>query len=263
LKLHAFIFQIELNMNKETVLIFGASGGIGSTLAKKLSHQNKKVILCSRNRPKLEALATELNQPFYVCDGSKEEEVKEVIEKTVSQYETIDAVANCIGSFFIKPLAQVTLAEFNEVLRINLTSCFAILQSATQRMANQKKGAIVLISSCAAKMGLMHHEAIAAAKGAVEALVRSAAASFAQKGVRVNAVAPGLIDTPLASPLTSNAGALKASIAFHPLGRIGSAEDIASAVAWLLSDQSSWVTGEILSVDGGLAHIKASIRERE
>lgn len=243
-------------MDSETILIFGASGGVGSKLAKQLSNEQKRVVLCSRDVSKLQALAEELNQSYVVCDGTSEDEVNQVVEKTIREYGKIDAVANCIGSFFIKPLAQTSQTEFNEVLRINLTSCFSILKASVQKMAAQKKGSIVFISSCAAEIGLVHHEAISAAKGAIEALVRSAAASYAQKGVRINAVAPGLIDTPLSAPIMSNESALRASIAFHPLGRVGTADDVASAVAWLLSSQSSWVTGQTICVDGGLSHIK-------
>jgi len=243
-------------MENETIVIFGASGGVGSKLATQLSKQQKRVILCSRNVSKLKILAAELNQTYMECDGTSEEEVNQVIEKAIGDFGKIDAVANCIGSFCIKPIALTSLAEFNEVLRINLTSCFAVLKASVQKMAAQKKGSIVFISSCAAGIGLMNHEAISAAKGAIEALVRSAAASYAYKGVRINAIAPGLVDTPLSAPIMSNEASLKASIAFHPLGRIGSADDVASAVAWLLSDQSSWITGQTLSVDGGLSHIK-------
>jgi len=243
-------------MEKETILIFGASGGVGSKLAKQLLNEQKRVILCSRNLSKLKLLAAELDQPYRVCDGTSEDEVNEIIEKTIREYGKIDGVANCIGSFFIKPLAQTSLTEFNEVLRINLTSCFVVLKASVQQMIVQKKGAVVFISSCAAGIGLIHHEAISAAKGAIEALVRSAAASYAQKGIRINAIAPGLIDTPLSASITSNEAALKASITFHPLGRIGSPDDVASAVAWLLSDRSSWITGQTIYVDGGLSHIK-------
>lgn len=243
-------------MDDESVLIFGASGGVGSKLAELLTQQKKRVVLCSRNESKLKELAEELNQSYMVCDGTSEDDVNQVVEKTIKKYGKIDAVANCIGSFFIKPLAQTSLSEFNEVLRVNLISCFAILKASAQKMAVQKNGSIVFISSCASGVGLMHHEAISAAKGAIEALVRSAAASYAQRGVRINAVAPGLVDTPLSASIISNEAALKASIAFHPLGRIGSPDDVASAVAWLLSHQSSWVTGQTISIDGGLSHIK-------
>jgi len=243
-------------MEKETILIFGASGGIGSTLARKLSLLDKRVILCSRNRDKTERLAKELNQPFFLCDGTVKEQVDDVVSKVAMDYGKIDGVVNCIGSFFIKPMTQTTIEEFHEVLRINLTSCFTILKSCVPKMTAEGKGSVVFLSSCAAGIGLANHEAISAAKGAIEAFVRSAAASYAQKGIRINAGAPGLVDTPLSAPITSNIATLKGSIAFHPMGRIGTAEDISSAIQWLLSIESSWMTGEVLRLDGGLVHIK-------
>ncbi len=118
------------------------------------------------------------------------------------------------------------------------------------------KGAIVLTSSTAAMIGLTNHEAISAAKAAVIGLMRSASASYSTKGVRINAVAPGLIKTPLTQAITSNEAALKTSTAFHPLGRIGEPQDVAAAILWLLSDESSFITGDVIAVDGGLSSIK-------
>lgn len=243
-------------MDNATVLVFGATGGVGSALARKLAEEGKKVLLCSRNENKLRVLSDEIHQPFYICNSTSEEEVQKTLDKASEEHGFIDGVANCIGSFFIKPLSLTTFKEFNDVLQINLHTCFNILKASTEHMVLQKKGAIVLVSSCAAQIGLQHHEAISASKAAVEALVRSAAASYAHKGIRINAIAPGLLDTPLSRPLTSNAFSLKASLGFHPLGRIGSAKDAAAAIAWLLSGESSWITGEVLCVDGGLSHIK-------
>lgn len=243
-------------MDNGTVLIFGATGGVGSALARKLSKEGKRVLLCSRNENKLNLLAKEIDRPFYVCNSTSEEEVHKTVERATKEHGKIEGVANCIGSFFIRPLSQTSSKEFNDVLQINLHTCFNILKASTEHMLLQKKGAIVLVSSCAAQIGLQHHEAISAAKGAIESLVRSAAASYSHKGIRINAIAPGLLDTPLSLPLTSNEFSLKASLGFHPLARIGSAQDAAQAIAWLLSEESSWITGEVLSVDGGLAHIK-------
>lgn len=112
------------------------------------------------------------------------------------------------------------------------------------------------MSSCAARLGLMHHEAIAAAKAGVIGLTQSAAASLAASGVRVNCVAPGLVDTPMAERLTSSDRAREASEKMHPLGRLGTPADIAPAIEWLLTDASSWVTGQTIGVDGGLAAVK-------
>jgi len=117
-------------------------------------------------------------------------------------------------------------------------------------------GSIVLASSVATKIGLVNHEAIAAAKGGINGLVLSAAATYASRNIRVNAVAPGLVRTPLAAKLTSNEASLKASMAMHPLGRIGEPDDVASAIAWLLDPKTTWVTGQILGIDGGLGSVR-------
>jgi NAD(P)-dependent dehydrogenase (short-subunit alcohol dehydrogenase family) len=117
-------------------------------------------------------------------------------------------------------------------------------------------GSIALVSTAAARTGLANHEAIAAAKGGVIGLTLSAAATYASRNIRVNCVAPGLTATPLAARITSNEAALKASQAMHALGRIGQPEEVASALAWLLDPENSWVTGQILGVDGGLGSIR-------
>ena len=113
-------------------------------------------------------------------------------------------------------------------------------------------GSIVLISSAGARVGLVNHEAIAAAKAGILGLALSAAASYASRGIRVNCVAPGLVRT----PLTANGAALKGSIAMHPLGRIGEPSDVASAIEWFLDPAQSWVTGQVLGIDGGLATLR-------
>jgi NAD(P)-dependent dehydrogenase (short-subunit alcohol dehydrogenase family) len=117
-------------------------------------------------------------------------------------------------------------------------------------------GSIVLLASAAAEVGLVNHEAIAAAKAGVIGLGRAAAATYARQGIRVNVVAPGLVDTPLSASILSNELARQASVDMHPLGRIGTAEDVASAIDWLLSREASWVTGQVLGVDGGLASVR-------
>jgi hypothetical protein len=154
-----------------------------------------------------------------------------------------------------KDLAYVctlTPEEFKETIDLNLTSAFLLLKYAVKPMF-ATGGAFVFFSTVATGIGLANHEAIASAKAGIDGLVISGAASYASKGIRVNAVAPGLTETPLASRITSNEAALKASIAMHPLGRIGTASDIASAAAWLVDPRNNWITGQILRVDGGLS----------
>ncbi len=117
---------------------------------------------------------------------------------------------------------------------------------------------MVLVSTAAVRLGLPNHEAIAAAKGGLEGLVRSAAATYARGNLRVNAVAPGLIETPLSERVRSSERARAHSLSLHALGRFGSPDDIASAIAWLLQPENSWVTGQVLGVDGGLGVVRTA-----
>lgn len=233
--------------------IFGATGGIGSVLVKRLSETGSIIYLLGRNEEKLERLAQEVSQPYMVVDATDENLVAQALKKIVEKEKHLDGVVSLVGSFFLKPLHLTTQKEFEEVMRVNTSSSFCILKHALSIM---EKGSIVLSSSTAGLIGLTNHEAIAAAKAAVIGLMRSAAASYAKKGIRVNAVAPGLTRTPLTQAITNNEAALKASTAFHPLGRIGEPEDVAAAISWLLSDESSFVTADVIAVDGGLSSIK-------
>jgi NAD(P)-dependent dehydrogenase (short-subunit alcohol dehydrogenase family) len=168
-----------------------------------------------------------------------------------------DAVgaANLAGSILLKPAQSTSAEEFEDTIGLNLRTAFAVVRAASKTMRKQG-GSVVLMSTCAAAIGLANHEAIAAAKAGVEGLMRSAAASCAASGVRFNAVAPGLVDTPLAARLTGNEASLNASKAMHPLGRIGEPAEIARVIAMLLEPANSWITGQVIGVDGGLSRIK-------
>ncbi|MGE5293794.1 MAG: SDR family oxidoreductase [Solirubrobacterales bacterium] len=137
----------------------------------------------------------------------------------------------------------------------NLTAAFATVHAGAKTMMNTG-GSIVLVSSVAARVGLPNHEAIAAAKAGIIGLTLAAAASYAERGIRVNCVAPGMVRTPLTARLTANEASLKTSAAMHPLGRIGEPSDVAAAIAWLLDPQQSWVTGQVFGIDGGLATVR-------
>jgi NAD(P)-dependent dehydrogenase (short-subunit alcohol dehydrogenase family) len=158
-----------------------------------------------------------------------------------------------VGSILLKPLHALSLEEWRATYEINATSAFVALKSTVTKMMRRKRGSVVLFSTVAVGTGLQNHEAIAAAKGAIEGLVRSAAISYSRYGIRVNAVAPALTKTGLSEKLWSSDAMLHASVAMHPLGRIGEPGDVAAAAAYLMSDDASWVTGQILGVDGGLA----------
>lgn len=233
--------------------IFGATGGIGTVLTKRLSETGGIIYLLGRNQDKLEQLSKEISQPYMVVDATDENLVAQALKTIIDKEGHLDGVVSLVGSFFIKPLHLTTQKEFEEVMKANTTSSFCILKHAIKIM---EKGSIVLSSSTAALIGLTNHEAIAAAKAAIVGLMRSAAASYASKGIRINAVAPGLTRTPLTQAIVSNEIALKASTAFHPLGRIGEKEDVAAAILWLLSDESAFITANVIAVDGGLSSIK-------
>lgn len=243
-------------MERHVFAIFGASGGIGSALAEVMTQKGHTVYLLGRNEEKLKALSARLSQNYLLVDPLNERQVDRCLENILEKEKALHGVANCVGSFYLKPLHLTPLEEFSQVMSINMLSSFCITKAASHKMSMKNGGSIVLCSSVAAITGLASHEAIAAAKGAIASFTRAAAASYATKGVRVNAVAPGLTKTPLSAPITSSEASLKASTAFHPMGRVGEAIDVAEAIYWLLSSDSSWVTAQVLPIDGGLTALR-------
>ena len=240
-------------MERPVHIVLGASGGIGSEVARRLA-PGSRLVLAARSE-RLVALAGELDATPVVLDAREPAEVERCVKEAKQAHGRVDGIVNCVGSILLRPAHRTTPAEFDEVLATNLRSAFAAVRAAAPAM-RETGGSIVLVSSAAARTGLANHEAIAAAKAGVEGLARAAAASYAGWGVRVNAVAPGLVRTPLAAPLTENEGLRKASEAMHPLGRIGEPGDVASAICWLLDPAQGWVTGQVLGVDGGLATVR-------
>ena len=233
-------------------LILGASGGIGSALSKRLKNQGWSLHLVSRNEEKLKALASELNSSYSICDVTQSDEVEKLYD---GLEQAPDAVALCVGSILLKPAHLTKDDEWTQTINQNLNSAFLVTRASAKRM-KEKGGSVVLFSSVASRIGLVNHEAIAAAKAGVEGLALSAAASYAPFKLRFNVIAPGLVRTPLSARITQNEASLKASEALHPLGRIGEPEDIASLAAWLMSPEHSWITGQVIAIDGGLSRLK-------
>lgn len=237
-------------------IVFGATGGIGTRLCEILTQQKKRILIAGRNEEKARLLAQRLNQDYHIVDLSSSAAVQASIGQIQAKYGNFDNVVNCIGSLFLKPLELTTDEEWKNVLTCNLTYAFYILKAACPILAHQKKGSIVLLASAAAQIGLVNHEAIGAAKAGLVGLMRCAAASYASSGVRINVIAPGLVQTPLTQSITTNEASLKSSISMHPLGRIGAPDDIAHTIAWLVDEHSSWITGQVITVDGGLSSLK-------
>jgi 3-oxoacyl-[acyl-carrier protein] reductase len=237
-------------------LVFGATGGIGESLCRRLASRGARLMITGRNGAKLQALADELHARAYPLDATRFEEVDACVEKVLQLHGRLDGVANCIGSLLLKSAHSTSETEWLATVATNLTTAFAVLRAAAKAMLNTG-GSIVLVSSAAARVGLANHEAIAAAKAGVIGLTLSAAATYGPRGIRVNCVAPGLVRTPMTARLTANEASLKASTAMHALGRIGEPQDVATAIEWLLSPEQSWITGQVLGIDGGLGSVRS------
>ena len=246
---------------QKNILVLGANGGLGSSVCRLLLNQNYKVILAGRNRLALRTLSEELESPYIICNATDFASMGACFEEAVITAGRLDGVVNAVGSIHLKPAHTTTEEDWMSVMQTNLTSSFACIKYGAKCMMS-KGGSIVLVASAVASTGMPNHDAIAAAKGGVAALARSAAATYARHNLRVNCVSPGLLATQLTSNITNSPSQLEASTLMHPLGRIGSPEDISPAIEWLLSDRSSWVTGEIINIDGGLASLKGRVLTR-
>ena len=240
---------------KKVYVIFGGTGGIGSAVARKLSDRGSQVVLAARDPERLRGLAAELGAASLEVDATDFTAVDDVVKETASRFGAVDGIVNGVGSIELKAAHQTSEEERRNVLAATLESAFAVVRAGAKAM-RKSGGSIVLMSSAAARVGLPSHEAIAAAKAGVIGLGRSAAATYASKGIRVNIVAPGLVDTPMAAGITGNPLMLKASEGMHPLGRIGRPEEVADVITWLVSGESAWVTGQVIGVDGGLSSVR-------
>jgi NAD(P)-dependent dehydrogenase (short-subunit alcohol dehydrogenase family) len=230
----------------EPFLVFGGSGGIGSALAGRL---------LGRPPARLSQRSESLGGCGYSsCDALDGASLVRTVAEATAGGKGLAGLAWCIGSIVLKPLKRTTADDFLEAYRLNVLGAALAVQAAEQRW-RAARGSVVLFSSVAAGAGFPNHAAIAAAKGAIEALTRSLAADLAPE-VRVNCVAPSLVRTPLSVALTSSEQMAKSIAALHPLPRLGEADDIAAAASFLLSADSGWITGQVLSVDGGRGSVR-------
>ncbi|MFM7136957.1 MAG: SDR family NAD(P)-dependent oxidoreductase [Planctomycetota bacterium] len=240
----------------QRVFILGGAGGIGSALARRIVDGGGAVFLAGRDGGKLAAAAVDLGSAHHArIDATDPDAVDTCADQAAETLGGLTGIACCAGSLLLKPAHLTTAAEWQATLAANLTSAFGCVRAAG-RLLKVDGGSVVLVSSAAARIGLANHEAIAAAKAGIIGLVLSAAASYARQRIRFNAVAPGLTKTPLTQGLVASELAEKASIGMHPLGRLGTPDDVARAMAFLLDPAQDWITGQVLGVDGGLASVK-------
>jgi NAD(P)-dependent dehydrogenase (short-subunit alcohol dehydrogenase family) len=241
--------------SRQRVLVVGAAGGIGSALCRLLVASGQSVFLAGRSAAGIERLAVELGMPCGVVDATDPDALDATADAAAAAVGGLTGIVNCAGSLLLKPAHLTTAADWQATIAANLTTGFGCVRAAG-RLLKADGGSVVLVSSAAARVGLANHEAIAAAKAGIIGLVLSAAATYARQRIRFNAVAPGLVRTPLTKGLVASELAEKASVAMHPLGRLGEPGDVARAIVFLLDPAQSWITGQVLGVDGGLADIR-------
>lgn len=231
----------------QNIAVLGSDGAVGAELTSRLESEGCSVAKGARE-------TTNTSDTIEV-DAADEASVTSFFKAANTQLGSINGLAVCVGSILLKPLHLTKPEQFIKTIEQNLTSAYLASREAVKYMIKDG-GSIVLVSSAAAHIGLQNHEAISAAKAGIEGLARSAAATYARSGIRFNCVAPGLVESKMSAAIINNESALKQSRMMHPIGRIGNAKDIASAIFWLLSPEQSWVTGQVINVDGGLASLK-------
>ncbi len=234
------------------ILIYGASGGIGSACARLLSARGYSLHLAGRNQQAIEALANELQASFSLGDVTDED----FFETTsAAAGESLSGLVYAVGSINLKTLGRLKRTDFLRDFELNALGAALAVQAALPALKKSTDGSVVLFSSIAAAQGFSMHASIGMAKAAVSGLTLSLAAELAPS-IRVNAIAPSLTQTPLAKGLLQNETVAQSIAALHPIPRLGVAEEMAELAAFLLSAQSSWITGQIIGVDGGRSSLR-------
>ncbi len=234
-----------MSFKDKNILIVGASSGIGLTLAKNLQSQEANLYLASRSKPEISGKFTYIKLDVEDFDS----ELNDLPDE-------LHGLAYCPGTINLKPFQSLKEKDFLADFKINTLGAANVVQKTLKRLKAAKGASIVFFSTVAANSGLSFHASIAASKGALQGLGLSLAAELASNKIRVNLVAPSLTDTPLASNLLSNADKKESSSKRHPIGRYGTPEDIANAASFLLNSNNSWITGQVLGVDGGMGNVR-------
>ena len=226
-------------MKDKNIVIIGGNSGIGKAIAADLSSKGTNLFLYSKSGDGTTALDVSLD--FDVIPNLP---------------EVIDGLVYCPGTINLKPFHRISISDFQKEMDINFFGAVRVLQACLKGLKKSDSASVVLFSTVAVQTGMGFHAGIASAKGAIEGLSRSLAAEWAPNKIRVNTIAPSLTDTPLASNLLSTPEKKESSDKRHPLGRVGTSEDVAKAASYLLSEDSSWMTGQILHLDGGMSSLK-------
>ncbi|TFF35758.1 SDR family NAD(P)-dependent oxidoreductase [Mucilaginibacter psychrotolerans] len=238
-----------MDFSGKNIMVVGGSSGIGLSLVKLLHGQHANVYVVSRS------VSDEWPEDVHYLKADVTGSL-DAVETFLPQQ--LHGLVYAVGSINLKPFTRLTAEDFLNDFQLNVLGAALIIQQAIKPIKNAAGSSIVLISSVAAKTGMPYHASVAAAKSAVEGMALSLAAELAAQQIRVNVVAPSLTDTPLAQNLLSSPEKREASAKRHPLGKIGRPEDISQMIAFLLSAESSWMTGQVIGIDGGLGKLKTS-----
>ena len=233
-----------MNLKNKNILIIGGSSGIGLALAELLSPSNK-IYIASRTSENIAGLDV-IHIPF--------DATTETLDISLLP-EKLDGFVYCPGSINLRPFKGLSTEAFEKDFQINVTGAINSLKNVLGQLSASGNASVVFFSTVAVQTGMPFHSSVAASKGAIEGLTRSLAAEFAPK-IRVNAIAPSIVNTPLASKFLNNDIKIEKANDRHPLGRIGNAKEIAQATSFLLGEESSWMTGRVLQLDGGIGNLK-------
>lgn len=244
-------------LSGEIALVTGGTAGIGKSIAIKLASEGAKVIIFGRNSERGSAVCREIDErfgkesaAFYRVDVSKTGEVQEAIKGLVDKYKSIDILVNNAGITRDQLLLRMSEEDWDQVMDINVKSCYNTSHAAVRAMMKAKKGKIINISSVVGITGNKGQANYAASKAAIVGFTKALAKELASRGIAVNCVAPGYIDTEMTGALTDEQKS--ATLAYIPMGRMGSPDDVASVVLFLSCDESSYITGQVITVDGGM-----------
>ena len=229
----------------EKYLIVGATGSIGSNLAAQMHESGKEIHLVGRDENQTKSLSEKVNSAYSIADVLEDG----FVDKIKANIEDVKGIVYCVGSIDLKPLKMASESDFNKCMKLNLYSAIDLIKG-YQDSLKKNNGSIVLFSTVAAQRGFTNHSIIASTKAAVEGLTVSLAAEFAPN-IRVNCVALSLTNSKIAQPLLKNTALAQGIAKAHPLKRIGEGKDGAALAKFLVTDESSWVTGQVIAVDGG------------
>ena len=249
---------MEITFKGQVALVTGAASGMGFTTAKSFAQAGAMVALADINKTAVEEAAKKLSDEGYnvlpiVCDVSEEEQVTAMVEKTIATFGRLDAAYNNAGvNSLMTDTADLSSEEYNRVLDIDLRGIWLCMKYELQQMRKQGNGAIVNCSSLGGLVGNAGRAAYHAAKHGVLGLTKSAAIEYAPKGIRINAICPGVIDTPMVEQMVKSGDfSREVGASLAPIGRLGTEQEIADVVIWLCSSMSTFVIGQSIAVDGG------------